>query len=97
MPKIINPVYATVTTHRSNSPSAFFDISTDAIPQDCKEITGRLLGQAQAILKGVDLDLDIGITEIQLQAIDNLLSLAFAAHEKIDIEQAVLMAQREEV
>ena len=56
MPKIINPIYATVTTCRSNSTTAFFDAPTDATPQDCKEVTAKLLKRAVAILNGVLLE-----------------------------------------
>ena len=98
MPKIINPIYATVTTYRSNSTTAFFDTPTDATPQDCLEVTDRLIDQATAILGGALSDTNLSThTLLQLQAVKDTLRRASQTLDMLDIEKAVLMAQREEV
>lgn len=97
MPNSISLVRATVTTHRSNSTASFFDRPQDATPQDCREISGKLICQAQAILGGINLNTDQDMTRLQLETIKNLLVQAYYANNMINIAQAVLMAQREEV
>ena len=98
MPKIINPIYATVTTNRSLSPVKFFNAPTDATPQDCKEVTAKLLKRAVAILNGVLLDETLAMdTLLQLETVRDTLHSASQSLHLLDIEKAVLMAQREEV
>ena len=98
MPKIINPIYATVTTYRSNSTTAFFIAPTDATPQDCKEVTAKLLKRAVAILNGVLVDETLAMdTLLQLETVRDTLHSASQSLHLLDIEKAVLMAQREEV
>lgn len=95
MPKI-NPLYATVTTHRSNSTSAFFNNPTDATPQDCKEVTAKLIDQARSVLRGIDKDKpDTDWLFIQIELLDDLLANASLSMNLLDIAKAVAMAQVE--
>ena len=87
----IHPAYAAVTTHRSNSTATFFDLPKDATPQDCKEITGKLLTNAHAVLSAVNLD-GQSIAKYQINAVLDLLIQAAYANDLLNIEQAVLMA-----
>ena len=88
----INAVKATVTTHRSNSTSAFFELPKDATPQDCKEITAQLISQAHALITTLNFEVDQGTALVQMEVISNLLLQAGLANDMIDIQQAVNMA-----
>lgn len=92
--KNINVAKATITTHRSNSTSTFFDAPTDATPQDCLEVTGRLIDQARAILNCALCDESLSLdTVLQLQAVRDNLYRASQSLDMLDIAKAVEMAQ----
>ncbi|OUY09028.1 hypothetical protein [Acinetobacter populi] len=92
----IHAIRATVTTYRSNSAVAFFDTPKDATPQDCKEITAKLIDQARSVIQGIDKDSpDTDWLFIQLELIDSLLAQASCSIDMLDIAEAVAMAQVE--
>lgn len=93
----IHAIRATVTTYRSNSTVAFFDTPKDATPQDCKEVTAKLINQARAVLLSIDHhEPDTDWLFIQLELIDNLLLQASCSANMLNIAQAVEMAQVED-
>lgn len=75
-----------VTTYRSNSPTAFFDLPQDATPQDCITIVARLIVQADAILKSLNFN-DPIIGNFQKDVVLNLLMQAYYANDLIDYNQ----------
>ena len=90
---LIQKIRSTVTTHRSNSTAAFFDLPTDATPQDCKEISIRLIEQCRAVLLSIYNTLDNqSRLSVQLELMDSLLFQATNIVEMIEIEKAVDMA-----
>lgn len=87
-----NNIGATVTTHRSNNTASFFVSPDDATPQDCRNVSIQLVGQAFAILQGIDRnDLD-GFAGKQVEAVQDILVRATEALELLDIQKAVTMA-----
>ncbi|MCH7328967.1 hypothetical protein [Acinetobacter modestus] len=97
MPNTNNLVSASSTTFRSNSPATFFDKPKDATPQDCKEVAQTLVDQARSVLAVINKqDPDTDWLFIQIGLIQNLLSQASAAMYMLDLDQVVLMTQREE-
>ena len=97
MPKIINPVYASGTTYGSIAQVKGVNAPTDNTPQDCKEVTAKLLKRAVAILNGVLVDESLAMdTFLQLETVRDTLHSASQSLHLLDIEKAVLMAQREE-
>lgn len=89
----IQKIRSTVTTHRSNSTAAFFDLPTDATPQDCKEISIRLIEQCRAVLLSIyNTPANQERLSVQLELMDSLLFQATNIVEMIDIEKAVDMA-----
>ena len=93
MPNSIQKIRSTVTTHRSNSTAAFFDLPTDATPQDCKEISIRLIEQCRAVLVNIyNSPKDQERLSAQLELMDSLLFQATNTVKLIDIEKAVDMA-----
>ncbi|WP_278345338.1 hypothetical protein [Acinetobacter sp. 16] len=87
-----NNIRATVTTHRSNNTASFFISPDDATPQDCRNVSIQLVGQAFAILQGIDRnDLD-GFAGKQVEAVQDILVRATEALELLDIQKAVTMA-----
>ncbi len=89
-----NHILPTVTTHRSNTTASFFISPDDATPQDCKEVSTQLVGQALAILHGIDpVNLD-GFAEIQVTAVQDILVRAIQALELLDIQKAITIANQ---
>lgn len=87
-----NLICATATTHRSNNTASFFISPDDATPQDCRNVSIQLVGQAFAILQGIDRnDLD-GFAGKQVEAVQDILVRATEALELLDIQKAVTMA-----
>lgn len=87
-----NLICATATTHRSNNTASFFISPYDATPQDCRNVSIQLVGQAFAILQGIDRnDLD-GFAGKQVEAVQDILVRATEALELLDIQKAVTMA-----
>lgn len=87
-----NLICATATTHRSTNTASFFISPDDATPQDCRNVSIQLVGQAFAILQGIDRnDLD-GFAGKQVEAVQDILVRATEALELLDIQKAVTMA-----
>ena len=87
-----NNFFATATTHRSHNTASFFVSPDDATPQDCKDVSIQLIGQAFVILKGIDReDLD-GFAGKQIEAVQDILVRATEALDLLDIQKAVAMA-----
>lgn len=91
-----NNICATVTTHRSNNTASFFVSPDDATPQDCKDVSIQLIGQAFAILKGIDREDLEGFAGKQIEAVQDILVRASEALELLDIQKAVAMANQGE-
>ncbi len=95
MPKSINPILAEVTTYRSFSTVAFFDTPKDATPQDCLEVTEKLINQAYYTLSSAIQEVDGGV-RIRLEAVLDTLLRASQSLDMLDIAKAVTMAQVED-
>ncbi len=86
---------ATSTTYRSNNTASFFVSPDDATPQDCKDVSIQLVGQAFAILQGIDRnDLD-GFAGKQVEAVQDILVRATEALELLDLKKVVTFVNEE--